>query len=94
MKIVYNPSFSETLVTGTRKSYQEIMIEGLRDYIIQEQIHYSSVNWSRVVIFIQEVYPGAWPGKVPGQVGKRLKTNMSRVLKQRKAKKRFVKGSG
>ena len=48
-------SFIDTLVPGTRKTYQEILVEGLRDYSIEKQIHHTKVTWSNVVGFIRVI---------------------------------------
>ena len=51
---------------------------------------------------LQETYPGAWPSqdrqtgtvRHAHQVGKIIKTNMMRIVRQRKQKDNFTKCSG
>ena len=44
-----------TVVPGTRKTYQEVIIYGLRDFIVEKQIPYSKVKWASVVTFIRVI---------------------------------------
>jgi len=92
-----------SIVPGSTKPYEVVMIEGVRDYLLAHQLPFSDLEkkrkWSDVVKFIRESHPLAWPGvngelKDPPQVGKIIKTNMLRIIKLRKEKRQFVRTSG
>jgi len=56
-------------------------------------------KWTRLVKFIRESHPRAWPGvrgglRDPTQVGKVVKINMERIIKLRKERRTFVRNSG
>ena len=46
----------DTLVPGTRKTYQEILVLCLRDYVIEQQIPYTKIKWANVVNFIRVIF--------------------------------------
>ena len=49
----YEFRFLGSLVPGTRKTYQELLVYGIRDYIIEKQIPYPKLKWASVVNFIK-----------------------------------------
>ena len=49
----YEFRFLGSLVPGTRKTYHELLVYGIRDYIIEKQIPYPKLKWASVVNFIK-----------------------------------------